>query len=88
MAYFWCSFSCGYICLSISLENMSTGRGGAREGAGRKRTSLEGTVRKSRTLRASDSEWETIKDFARILKHDPERAAKLVAGLGNASIKR
>ena len=54
------------------------GRGGAREGAGRKRTSPEGTLRKGRTLRASDSEWEIIKNFARVLKHDPERAARMM----------
>lgn len=53
-------------------------RGGAREGAGRKRTAPEGTLRKSRTLRASDSEWETIKEFARVLKHDLERAARMM----------
>lgn len=57
------------------------GRGGAREGAGRKRTSPEGTLRKGRTLRASNSEWEIIKDFARVLKHDPERAARMIAEL-------
>ena len=61
---------------------MTETRGGAREGAGRKRTAPEGTLRKSRTLRASDSEWTIIKDFARVLKHDPERAAQLVADLG------
>ena len=32
-------------------------------------------------LRASDSEWEIIKDFARILKHQPERAEKMVREL-------
>ena len=31
-------------------------------------------------LRASDSEWEIIKD-ARILKHQPERAEKMVREL-------
>lgn len=68
-------------------DTKKTGRGGAREGAGRKRTSPEGTVRKSRTLRASDSEWEIIKDFARVLKHDPERAEQLVAELKSAKNK-
>ena len=38
-------------------------------------------VRKQRQLRAYDDEWEIIKDFARILKHDPERAAKMVQEL-------
>ena len=57
---------------------MAETRGGAHEGAGRKRTSPEGTVRKSRTLRASDSEWEQIKEFARILKNEPERAMRMI----------
>jgi hypothetical protein len=56
-------------------------RGGAREGAGRPRTAPEGTTRGSHTLRASESEWKIIKEFARILKHDPERAAKIVKEL-------
>lgn len=55
--------------------------GGAREGAGRPRTSPDGLTRGSHTLRASAGEWEIIKEFARILKHDPERAAKMVAEL-------
>ena len=42
------------------------------------RSPPEGTLRKCRTLRASDSEWEIIKDFARVLKHDPERAARMM----------
>jgi hypothetical protein len=60
---------------------MNGARGGAREGAGRKRTAPEGTTRGSHTLRASASEWEIIKDFARILKHQPERAEKMVREL-------
>jgi hypothetical protein len=39
--------------------------GGAREGAGRK--SL-GETSKARTLRATDEQWEIIKEFARRLK--------------------
>lgn len=35
-------------------------------------------VRKQRQLRAYDDEWETIKAFAHILKHDPERAARMM----------
>lgn len=35
-------------------------------------------VRKQRQLRAYDDEWEIIKEFARILKHDPERAARMM----------
>ena len=52
--------------------------GGKRKGAGRKRTSDDGLLRKMRSLRASNSEWETIKAFAAILKHDPERAARMM----------
>lgn len=79
-------YSCGrydYIvaCPETGDVEMSGTRGGAREGAGRKRTAPEGTIRGSHTLRASESEWEIIKDFARILKHDPERAEKMVREL-------
>ena len=54
------------------------GRGGVRAGAGRKRTAPEGVVRSSHTLRASASEWETVKAFAKILKHDPARARRMM----------
>ena len=58
------------------------GWGGRRTNqTGRPRTAPEGTTRGSHTLRASASEWEIIKDFARILKHDPERAEKMVREL-------
>ena len=54
-------------------------RGGAREGAGRpKGTTKPEGVRKQRQLRAYDDEWEIIKEFSRILKHDPERAVRMV----------
>ena len=72
---------CAYrrrLCFGSCYLQVTGARGGAREGAGRKRTSPEGTLRKGRTLRASDSEWEIIKDFARVLKHDPERAARMM----------
>ena len=32
----------------------------------------------TRTLRASDSEWEQIKEFDRILKNEPERAIRMM----------
>ena len=55
------------------------GRGGAREGAGRpKGTTKPEGVRKQRQLRAYDEEWEIIKEFSRILKKDPERAARMM----------
>lgn len=78
--YFRCGVPRSHVCALSCIEQVST-RGGAREGAGRKRTAPEGTTRGSHTLRASESEWEIIKDFARILKHDPERAAKMVREL-------
>nr|WP_325189813.1 hypothetical protein [uncultured Selenomonas sp.] len=55
------------------------GRGGTREGAGRpKGTTKPEGVRKQRQLRAYDEEWEIIKEFSRILKKDPERAARMM----------
>ena len=36
---------------------------------------------KLRSKRASDSEWEIIKRFAKCLKDDPERAEKMVREL-------
>lgn len=53
-------------------------RGGRREGAGRPKGTTKDVVRKSRTLRAFDEEWEMIKEFASILKKDPERAKNLL----------
>lgn len=50
-----------------------------REGAGRKRILPEDErFRKIRSIRASDSEWETIRAFDKILKKNPERAAQMV----------
>ena len=55
------------------------GRGGVREGAGRpKGTTKPEGVRKQRQLRAYDEQWEIIKEFSRILKKDPERAARMM----------
>ncbi|MBO6201998.1 MAG: hypothetical protein J6O13_00560 [Selenomonas sp.] len=42
-------------------------------------TSPEGVPRKQHQLRASDSEWEKIRLFAKILKDDPERAERMLA---------
>lgn len=61
------------------MSEKKNGWGGAREGAGRKVTSPEGVPRKQHQLRASDSEWEQIRLFAKILKSDPERAARMLA---------
>lgn len=59
-------------------EIKKTGWGGARKGAGRPRTSMDGTVRKGCSLRASVSEWELIKEFAAIVKKDPKRAKRIL----------
>lgn len=58
---------------------MTDGRGGLRAGAGRKvgYRKPEG-VRKNRTLKAYNDEWEIIKAFAKILKDDPERACRMM----------
>ena len=56
-----------------------SGRGGVREGAGRpKGTTKPEGIRKQRQLRAYDEEWEIIKEFSRILKKDPARAARMM----------
>lgn len=56
-------------------------RGGAREGAGRRPAAHDGTERKMRSTRASDAEWELIKEFAAILKDNPEKAEKIISKL-------
>ena len=61
------------------MSENKNGWGGKREGAGRKATSPEGVPRKQHQLRASDSEWEKIRLFAKILKGDPERAERMLA---------
>lgn len=48
--------------------------GGRREGAGRRPQAKDGTERKMRSLRASDSEWELIKEFAKFTKDNEEKA--------------
>ena len=58
---------------------MTDGRGGLRAGAGRKvgYRKPEG-VRKNRTLKAYNDEWEMIKAFAGIEKKEPEKAARMM----------
>lgn len=58
---------------------MTDGRGGLRAGAGRKvgYRKPEG-VRKNRTLKAYNDEWEMIKAFAGIVKKEPEKAARMM----------
>ena len=55
-----------------------SGWGGKRKGAGRKPTSPDGLPRKPRGLKASDDEWVTIKEFAKLLKNKPEKARELL----------
>ena len=54
--------------------------GGARQGAGRPKGTVKGesVVRGQHQLRAFADEWEIIKEFARILKKDPERAKRMM----------
>lgn len=49
--------------------------GGRREGAGRPHVD---EPRKQRQLRATEVEWEIIKEFSKILKKDPERAKRMM----------
>ena len=56
----------------------TNGWGGKRAGAGRRPAAQDGTERKMRSLRASDDEWEMIKAFAKALKDDPARAARMM----------
>ena len=41
----------------------------------------DGTERKMRFTRASDEEWELIKEFAQLLKDNPEKAKQLIHDL-------
>ena len=49
-------------------------RGGKRPGAGRPKGTTQAVVRKKRSLRAFDDEWELIKKFARIMKKNKKEA--------------
>lgn len=61
-------------------ENKNTW-GGKREGAGRRPKAHDGTERKMRSTRASDEEWELIKEFAQLLKDSPEKAKTVLQAL-------
>ena len=61
-------------------ENKNTW-GGKREGAGRRPKAHDGTERKMRSTRASDEEWELIKEFAQFLKDSPEKAKTVLQAL-------
>ena len=56
----------------------ANGWGGKREGAGRRPKAHDGTERKMRSTRASDEEWELIKQFAQLLKDNPEKAREII----------
>lgn len=68
--YGWCIF----------MGEFYSGRGGARQGAGRPKGSLNVThvERKQRQYRASDAEHEMVKRFLAILRKDMEKADKLL----------
>ena len=65
----------------MEMPENKTGWGGKREGAGRRPKAHDGTERKMRSTRASDEEWEIIKQFAQLLKDDPERAREIMSML-------
>lgn len=52
--------------------------GGKREGAGRPKGKTAAGERKGRNIRAFDDEWELIKQFAKIVKTDRQRAEELL----------
>ena len=52
--------------------------GGVREGAGRPKGKTVAGERKGRNIRAFDDEWELIKQFAKIVKTDRQRAEELL----------
>lgn len=57
----------------------SNGWGGVRPGAGRpKGTTKPEGVRQQHQVRAYDDEWAIIKEFASIVKKDPERAKRMM----------
>ena len=55
-----------------------TNWGGKREGAGRPKGTTKAIIRKQRSLRAFDDEWEMIKEFARIMKKDKASAQRFL----------
>ena len=54
------------------------GRGGSREGSGRKRLPDDAPPRKMRCIRCIDEEWEIIRPLAQRVKHDPEFRKKVI----------
>jgi len=71
--YGWCIF----------MGEFYSGRGGARQGAGRPKGSLNVTHvdRKQRQYRASDEEHELVKSFLAILRRDKEKAERFLTEL-------
>lgn len=53
--------------------------GGKREGAGRPLGTTKEIVRKTRSLRAFDDEWDLIKEFTKIVKKDKKLAMKILS---------
>lgn len=50
--------ACGFSRDDLQMKKLQTSKGGAREGAGRKASE---DPKKSRTIRATDAQWETFK---------------------------
>lgn len=57
--------------------------GGKREGSGRPVGTTKEIVRKTRSLRAFDDEWELIKEFTKIVKKDKQLAMKILSMQNN-----
>lgn len=68
------------MCLSVCAVKMTDQHnnwGGVRPGAGRPKKP-EKDLRKMKSMRATDDEWELIKEFSKIVKKDPERAKRMM----------
>ena len=60
-------------------DTKGNGWGGVRPGAGRpKGTTKPEGVRQQHQVRAYEDEWAMIKEFAAIVKKDPERAKRMM----------
>ena len=60
-------------------NNDNANWGGKREGAGRPLGTTKEIVRKTRSLRAFDDEWDLIKEFTKIVKKDKQLAMKILS---------
>ena len=60
-------------------NNDNSNWGWKREGAGRPLGTTKEIVRKTRSLRAFDDEWEIIKEFTKVVKKDKQLAIKMLS---------